>query len=79
MKTEVELPQPLWRQLTQLAEQRQKTVSELVAEAVALMLTLQQSDISIEERKRRALSVIGQFPAEPDLAARHDEYLNCER
>ncbi|MCX7993809.1 MAG: hypothetical protein N2651_09095 [Fimbriimonadales bacterium] len=78
MKTEVELPQTLWNQLARLAEQRQKTVSELIAEAIALMLSCQQPALSREERKRRALSVIGQFPAEPDLAARHDEYFSLE-
>ena len=73
MKTEIELTPTQWQQLSQLAQQQQKSVAELVAEAIERLLQTPSTD-AWEERKQRALSVVGRFPAEPDLAQRHDVY-----
>lgn len=74
MTTPVELTPEQRLKLEVLAKQYQKSVKTLVAEAVEQML---QSHFqpSWEERKQRALSVVGKFPAEADLSAHHDAYL----
>ena len=76
-RTEIELSPSHWQRLSQLAKRRKKSVSQLIADAIDQYLQReQQSDW--EERKQRALSAVGRFPAEPDLAQRHDEYLADE-
>lgn len=77
MKTEIELTPEQWQLLSQRAQQQQKSVSELIAEAVEHLLHM-HPDSDWEERKQRALSIVGRFPAEPDLAQRHDEYFANE-
>ncbi|MGQ9487973.1 MAG: Spy/CpxP family protein refolding chaperone [Armatimonadota bacterium] len=74
MTTQIELTPEQRQKLEVLAKQYQKSVETLIAEAVEQML---QSHFqpSWEERKQRALSVVGKFPAEADLSARHDAYL----
>jgi len=76
-RTEIELPLEQWQQLQQLAKRRERSVEQLIAEAVAYWLQ-QQAIEAWEARKQRALSVVGRFPAEPDLAQKHDEYLEVE-
>ena len=72
-RTEIELSPSHWQRLSQLAKRRKKSVSQLIADAVDQYLQReQQSDW--EERKRRALAAVGRFPADPDLAEKHDEY-----
>ena len=78
MKTEIELTPELWQLLSQRAQQQQKSIPELIAEAVEQLVgTPPESDW--EARKQRALSIVGRFPAEPDLAQRHDDYFADER
>jgi len=73
-RTEIELSPSHWQRLSQLAKRRKKSVSQLIADAVDQYLQReQQSDW--EERKRRALAAVGRFPADSDLAERHDDYL----
>ena len=73
-RTEIELSTTQWQQLNRLASQCNKSVEQLIADAIDQLLQRQQRT-DWEERKRRALAVVGRFPAEPDLAQRHDEYL----
>lgn len=62
-----------WQQLNQRAQQQQKSITELIAEAVEQLLhTPSESDW--EARKQRALSIVGRFPAEPDFAQRHGDH-----
>lgn len=77
MKTEIELTPAQWEQLRKLALQQQKSVAELIAEAINRLLQA-PSATEWEERKQRALSVVGRFPAEPDLAQRHNDYFAQE-
>jgi predicted transcriptional regulator len=76
-RTEIELSPSHWQRLNRLAQRRNKSVSQLIADAVDQYLQREQPS-DWEERKRRALSAVGRFPAEPDLAQRHDEYLADE-
>ena len=72
-RTEIELSPSHWQRLNRLAKRRNKSVSQLIADAVDQYLQReQQSDW--EERKRRALAAVGRFPAAPDLAEKHEEY-----
>jgi predicted transcriptional regulator len=73
-RTEIELSSAQWQKLNQLARRRNKSVAQLIADAIDQLLQSEQPS-DWEERKRRALSAVGRFPAEPDLAQRHDEYL----
>jgi len=77
MKTEIELTPAQWEQLRKLAEQQQKSIAELITEAITQLLQA-PSATEWDERKQRALSVVGRFPAEPELAQRHDDYLTQE-
>ena len=73
-RTEIELSPSHWQRLNRLAKRRNKSVSQLIADAIDQYLQReQQSDW--EERKRRALAAVGRFPADPDLAEHHDDYL----
>jgi predicted transcriptional regulator len=73
-RTEIELSTTQWQQLNRLAKRCNKSVEQLIVDAIDQLLQRQQQ-ADWEARKRRALSVVGRFPAEPDLAQRHDEYL----
>jgi predicted transcriptional regulator len=76
-RTEIELSTAQWQQLNRLARQCNKSVEQLIADAIDQLLQRQQQ-ADWEERKRRALAVVGRFPADPDLAQRHDKYLGQE-
>ncbi len=76
-RAEIELSLEQWQQLQQLVKRRKRSVEQLIAEAVAYWLQ-QQAAEAWETRKQRALSIVGRFPAEPDLAQKHDEYLEVE-
>jgi len=76
-RTEIELSTTQWQQLNRLAKRCNRSVEQLIADAIDQLLRRQQQ-ADWAERKRQALSVVGRFPAEPDLAQRHDEYLAQE-
>jgi predicted transcriptional regulator len=73
-RTEIELSSAQWQKLNQLARRRNKSVAQLIADAIDQLLQSEQPS-DWEERKRRALAAVGRFPADPDLAEHHDDYL----
>jgi len=61
--------------LKDIASQRHVSVEELIQRAVDYWLQTHGA-ISVEERRRRALSVVGKFHSgKSDVSERHDEYL----
>jgi post-segregation antitoxin (ccd killing protein) len=73
MKSVIDLTPEQWEQLNKMARERCMTVSQLLETLVNQALT-ENAPEDWEERKRRALSVVGQFRGAPDLSQNHDEY-----
>lgn len=63
------------RRLRALAAEEGMSVAALLRRAVDLVLGQTVPDRP-EERARRALGIVGRFTDTPDVARRHDEYLD---
>ena len=74
VRTQVQLTDEQARKLKQLAATEGHSVAELIRRSVDTMLATTAA-LDTDERRERALSVIGQFSGPPDLAAEHDRYL----
>jgi len=75
VRTQIQLTEEQARRLRALAKTRGTSIAELIRESVDRLLETPEA-LSLEERKRRALSIIGMLPADvPDLSTNHDEYL----
>ena len=75
IRTQVQLTEEQAQQLRRIANREQKSVAELVRQAVDQWLLLAEP-LSVEERKRRAISVAGKYHSRvSDLARNHDTYL----
>jgi len=62
--------------LRKLAADRNVSVAELLRRGAELVLN-DEGPVSHDERKRRALSVVGRFPdTASDVAVEHDGYLD---
>jgi predicted Ser/Thr protein kinase len=73
VRTQIQLSQQQLNALRRLAAERGVSVAELVREGVDTVLQ-GVSKIS-EEKRRRALSVVGKFHSgRSDLSTRHDDY-----
>jgi len=73
MKAEIELTPEQWERLNTIARERCMTVSQLL-DALVNQALAENAPEDWEERKRRALSVVGQFRGASDLSQNHDEY-----
>jgi hypothetical protein len=75
VRTQIQLTERQTQRLKALAKQRGVSMAELIRQSVDSLLDSPEI-IDHEERKRRALSIIGLFPSDvPDLSTNHDEYL----
>ncbi|MBI5198980.1 MAG: ribbon-helix-helix protein, CopG family [Nitrospirae bacterium] len=75
VRTQIQLTELQAKALKKLALSRHLSIAELIRQAVDNMIKT-SSVVDIEERKRRALEVMGKFKSgKKDISERHDEYL----
>lgn len=75
VRTQIQLTERQTQRLKALAKERGVSMAELVRQSVDTMLESPETT-DREERKRRALSIIGMFRSDvPDLSTNHDQYL----
>lgn len=75
VRTQIQLTERQATGLKRLSEKRHKPVAELVRQGVDIVLS-NNIEISMEERKRRALAAIGRFySGKKDISVKHDDYL----
>jgi non-ribosomal peptide synthetase component F len=75
IRTQIQLTEQQTQRLKALAKERGVSMAELIRQSVDTLLESPETT-DREERKRRALSIIGMFRSDaPDLSINHDEYL----
>lgn len=75
IRTQIQLEEAQYRALKERAARQRTSMAELIRRAVRAWLET-STEMSEQERRRRALAVIGQFHSGlSDVAERHDEYL----
>lgn len=75
VRTQIMLTEEQARELREVAIEEGKSMAELIRISVDLLLH-SRVEPNLEEKRRRATSVIGQFTSgTPDLALEHDRYL----
>ena len=75
VRTQIQLTQQQARRLKELAKKRGVSMAELIREGVEKVLDAPEA-ADLEERKRRALAIVGIASDVPDLGVNHDEYLD---
>ncbi len=76
IRTQIQLTEEQYRALRELARDTSVSMAEIIRESVELYLR-QSNFQSMEEKRRRALEVGGQFGSGlGDLAEQHDRYLD---
>ena len=76
VRTQIQLTEEQSERLKEIAEQENVSMAELVRRAIDHWLTV-AAPMSVTERKRRSLAVIGKYHSGlSDLAVDHDQYLN---
>jgi hypothetical protein len=75
VRTQIQLTEEQSKALKQLAEKDNISVAELIRRSIDNYI-LTHVEMPMEEKKRRALSVVGMFNSGlPDLGINHDKYL----
>lgn len=74
VRTQIQLTERQVQGLKSLAAARGVSMAELIRESVDRLIETPTA-IDPEERKRRALAIIGIVSDVPDLGVNHDEYL----
>ncbi len=75
VRTQIQLTEQQAGELKRMARQRNVSVSSLIRDGVDQILRF-QGEISWEERKRRALAMMGKYHSgRTDISERHDDYL----
>jgi hypothetical protein len=75
VRTQIQLTEAQAKALKKLALSRHLSIAELIRQAVDNMIKT-STTVDIEERKRRALEVMGKFKSgKKDISEKHDEYL----
>ena len=75
VRTQIQLTERQTQRLKALAKQRGVSMAELIRQSIDSLLDSPEI-IDHEERKRRALSIVGiAGPDVPDLSTNHDYYL----
>jgi hypothetical protein len=74
VRTQIQLTEEQAAGLKRLSHATGRSMADLIRGSVDQLLA-SGPDPEREERKRRALSMIGAFEGPPDLAERHDDYL----
>jgi hypothetical protein len=73
VRTQIQLTEEQAAELKRIAAERGVSVAELVREGVDEVIKGSRG-LSWEEKRRRALSVVGKYRGPSDLSERHDEY-----
>ena len=75
IRTQIQLTKEQATALKRLATLRHGSMAEMIRQGVDTLLR-SISDISFEEKKRRAMTIAGRFRCkETDLSINHDKYL----
>ena len=75
IRTQIQLTEEQSKALKQLSSQKNISVAQLIRNSVDLLLR-SMTEISEEDKRRRALSIVGKFPVkEIDMSVNHDKYL----
>ena len=75
IRTQIQLTEEQARELKELAAREGVSMAELVRQAVDSLLE-GSGTISVEERRRRAMALVGQFNSgRSDVSEKHDECL----
>lgn len=75
VRTQILLTEAQTQALRRLSSERGVSMAVLIRDAVDTLLQTETA-ISADERRRRALRVVGQFASgKTDVSAKHDEYL----
>lgn len=75
LRIQAQLTEDQARRLKVLAAEEGVSVAALLRRGADLVLESRNGDTG-EDRRRRALAVVGQFSGGPDVAVRHDDYLD---
>jgi len=76
IRTQIQLEEAQYHTLKEMAARQHTSVAELIRRAVDRLLET-SGIIPQEERRRRALAIIGMFHSgKSDISVRHDEYLD---
>jgi hypothetical protein len=75
IRTQIQLTEEQSQALREMAAREKVSMAELIRRAVNSLLETSVM-IPSEERRRRALAIVGQFHSgKTDISERHDEYL----
>ncbi len=75
IRTEIELTEEQSKALERLAHKDNVPIAEVIRRSIDDYIAT-HIELSMEEKKRRALSVVGMFDSGlPDLGVNHDKYL----
>lgn len=76
VRTQIQLTEEQARTLKRLALSRHLSVAELIRQAVDSLIK-SGTAIDIEERRKRALGIVGRFSSgKRDVSREHDKYLS---
>lgn len=74
-RTQIQLTEEQVRTLKRIASKKRVSVAELIRQGVDTLVR-SSNEITIEERKRRAITAIGRFRSgKKDISTKHDKYL----
>ena len=74
VRTQIQLTEEQSQTLKAIAQERGVSMAELIREGVEKLLDSPEA-ADLEERKRRALAIVGIAKDVPDLGLNHDKYL----
>lgn len=74
VRTQIQLTEAQSAILKRLAEERNKSVAQLIRESIDALVR-SEGLVDMQQRKEKALAACGQFAFGPSAARRHDDYL----
>ncbi|MBE7556515.1 MAG: CopG family transcriptional regulator [Anaerolineales bacterium] len=75
IRTQIQLTEEQSQTLKEMAQERGVSMAELIRQSIDNFIRTRNQP-TLEEKRRRALSIVGQFASGvPDLSTEHDRYL----
>lgn len=75
IRTQIQLTEEQVKTLKKIANKKQVSLAELIRQGVNALMRL-SGEVSIEERKKRAIVAAGRFHSgKQDISTKHDAYL----
>jgi hypothetical protein len=75
VRTQIQLTEEQSQTLKEMAQERGVSIAELIRQSIDNFIRA-RNQLTLDEKRRRALSIIGQFASGvPDLSTEHDYYL----